>query len=67
MESIKAKAAWGLFAYKFKRWMFSWQVDAEGDLVFSIAHRIHFVKYKEHTVFQFGKQSEYQPAPKYVR
>lgn len=62
---LKLKASYMLNVYKFKHWMFSWHVDAENDIVFSVAKRIHFVKYKEHTIVQFGKR-EYAVAPKYV-
>lgn len=51
--------------YRFKHWLFSWNQDEEGDIVFSIAKTIHFIKYKEHTIIRFGKY-DYKEAPKYL-
>lgn len=53
-------------AYMFRHWLFQWKQDEEGDIVFSVANRLHFLKYKEHTIIMFGKK-EFQIAPKYVR
>lgn len=63
---LRLQASLMITRYKFKHWFFSWGVDDEGDVVFSIAKILHFVKYKEHTQVYFGKM-DYDPAPKYVR
>ncbi len=55
-----------MWKWQFKHWLFSWNVDSEGDIVFSIAKRIHCVKYKQSTLFVFGK-TDYEEAPKYIR
>lgn len=52
--------------YKFKHWLFSWNQDEGGDIVFTVVKILHFIKYKEHTIIKFGKMN-YQPAPKYVQ
>lgn len=62
---INLKAKLSLNIYKFKHWFFSWNVDDEGDITFSIAKVIHLTKYKEHTIIRYGKLN-YQPAAKYV-
>ncbi len=63
---MKIKAAWMMNCYKFRHVVFSWNQDEEGDIVFSVAKVIHFIKYKEHTIVKFGKQG-YEQAAKYVR
>lgn len=51
--------------YKFKHFMFKWNKDADGDIVFSVFGILHFIKYKEHTVIKFGIKN-YEQAPKYI-
>lgn len=63
---IKLQAFYLHKSYLFRHWLFQWKQDEDGDIVFSIANRLHFIKYKEHTVVKFGK-FDYQNAPKYVR
>lgn len=65
MIMLKIKSAYYLNRYKFRHWFFKWNQDEEGDIVFSVAGVIHFVKYKEHTIVKFGKFG-YTEAPKYV-
>lgn len=50
-----------------KNRIFKWNFDPECDLVFSVCGILHFVKYKEHTLIKWGKQSDHCPAPKYLR
>ena len=67
MNSLFHKLNWGLklFLYLFKHWFFKWNVDEDGDIVFSIANILHFLKYKEHTLVYFGKK-KLTEAPKYL-
>lgn len=51
--------------YAFKHWLFSWNQAIEGNIIFSICHKIHFIKYKEHTSVKFGNLI-YTSAPKYL-
>lgn len=60
-----------LKSYKFKHWAFRWNCEAEQDgssIVFTLFNRIHFLKYKEHTLIKFGHPSKfnYTEAIKYV-
>lgn len=59
------KCNYPLAAYKFRHWFFKWNQDDEGDIVFSIAGLVHFLKYKEHTHVYWGKKN-YKEAPKWV-
>lgn len=61
----KLQASAMMASYKLRHWLFSWNVDEEGDIVFSVAKCIHFIKYKEHTIVKWGKRG-YAEAPKYV-
>lgn len=54
-----------LFSYKFRTWIFRWNVDEGGDLTLSIARYIHLTKYKENTIIRFGRK-DYKPARKHV-
>jgi hypothetical protein len=64
---LELKALKLVKSYKFRHWLFAWNVDSEGDIVFSVANVLHFVKYKEHTIVKWGKQQGYSQAAKYVR
>lgn len=60
-----------LKSYKFKHWAFRWNCEAEQDgssIVFTLFNHIHFLKYKEHTLINFGHPSKfnYTEAIKYV-
>lgn len=66
MLKIKIQAFYLHNSYLFRHWLFSWNQDEDGDIAFSIAKRVHFIKYKEHTLVKFGKMN-YVRAPKYVR
>lgn len=66
MLKLKIQAAYLMNVYKFKHFVFSWNQDEEGDIVFSLCKLVHFIKYKEHTIVKFGNKG-YQPAPKYVK
>lgn len=66
MLKIKLQAFYMHKSYLFRHWLFSWKQDEEGDIVFSVANSVHFIKYKEHTIVKFGKMN-YAKAPKYVR
>ena len=60
-----------LKSYKFKHWAFRWNCEAEQDgssIVFTLFNHIHFLKYKEHTLINFGQPSKfnYTEAIKYV-
>ena len=66
MSVFKIKAAYHWQSYKLRHWLFSWKQDEEGDIVFSVVNRLHFVKYKEHTIVKFGKMN-YSNAPKYLK
>lgn len=65
---IRARLAFNLsmLSYRFRHWLFAWKIDDEGDLVFSVGKVLHFIKYKEHTIVKFGKQS-YVDAPKHIK
>lgn len=63
---LKLQSSYMLKMYKLRHFLFSWKQDEEGDIVFSVASILHFIKYKEHTIVKFGKMG-YEAAPKYVR
>ena len=68
MNTIKLKlqAFYVWNSYKLRHYLFSWSMDDEGDIVFSVAKRLHFIKYKEHTIVKVGKM-DYKSAPKYLK
>lgn len=45
--------------------LFQWNQDADGDIVFSVAGVLHFIKYKSSTIVKVGKLN-CKPAPKFV-
>jgi len=53
----KLNAAITIAQYRFKHWIFQWKQDDENDIAFVIANIITFVKYKEHTIVKFGKNT----------
>ena len=66
MLKIKLQAFYLTKAYAFRHWLFAWNVDTEGDIIFSVAGMLHFTKYKEHTIVKFGR-GNFVRAAKYVR
>lgn len=52
--------------YNFRHWLFYWGLDSEGDVTFRIAGVMNFTKYKEHTVFNWGRNICVEAAPKYL-
>lgn len=50
--------------YRFRHWLFSWRQDGEGDLVFVVANRLAFTKYKEHTLVTWNGD-KLEPAGKW--
>jgi hypothetical protein len=50
--------------YRLEHWFFQWRVDDEGDITFTLAGILNFIKYKEHTIIGFCR-GIYYPAPKY--
>lgn len=66
MFSSYARATLALKKYQFVHWLFQWKQDDDGDIAFVIANIITFVKYKEHTMIYFGRNTM-KHAPKYVR
>lgn len=55
-----------IIKYRISMWMFNWNKDEDGDIVFTFAKVFHFAKYKESTIIGFGRKN-YQKAPKYVK
>ena len=57
-------------SYNFKHWCFRWncEMDDGQSIVFTVCNRIHFLKYKEHTLVYFGHPSKFkfEEAAKYV-
>lgn len=51
--------------YQFTHWAFKWVQDSEGDIGFQMFGIITAIKYKEHTIWKFGR-TNYDDAPKYV-
>lgn len=64
MKKMKLKAYLMMSKYKFHHWVFKWNQDEDGAIVFSVVGAFHFIKYKEHTIFKFGKKN-YDGAAKY--
>ncbi len=60
------KSRYIILKYRFIHWLFQWNQDEEGALVFTIAGILHFLKYKEHTIIRLGGSNVYRPAPKYL-
>lgn len=54
-----------MMKWNFRHWVFRWNVDDDGDIVFSIMNIVHFIKYKQSTIINFGKR-KYKEAPKYI-
>jgi hypothetical protein len=51
--------------YKIKLKMLKWNLDNEGDITLSVCNILHMTKYKESTIFRFGRKN-YRPAPKHI-
>ncbi len=45
---------------------FRWNQDRDGDIVFSVAKRVHFTKYDNSTLVRFGKRKDLNALPKHV-
>ncbi len=46
---------------------FRWNLDDDGDIVFSVANLVHFTKYKNSTLVEFGKRTDLDLLPKRVK
>lgn len=42
-----------VLSYRFRHWLFSWQLDNDGDMGLLVAKALFLVKYKEHTIVKW--------------
>lgn len=66
---MSLKGDWLALKWKFMHWLIRWNAEpAEegGSVVLSFCGVLHLLKYKQSTIFYFGKHPEFKEARKHV-